>query len=96
LTRIVWSRQAQRELEELLTYYAQFGPDLPDRLIERVAHATATLLHHPRLGPVVPDSTARRWPASGTPFLLFYRPTRDGIRVLKIRHARSDWQGSDN
>ena len=91
MKRVVWSRTARRELENLNEWYVQFSPDLPLTLTLRVEAALSHLLDFPFLGPNIPDSTKRKWLVRRTPYLVFYRPTRDGVRILSVRHSRSNW-----
>ena len=91
MKRIVWSKTARNDLEELNDWFRQFSPDLPLTLTERIEAALPMLLDFPQLGSMVADSSVRKWPARRTPYLIFYRPTPDGIRILKVRHVRSGW-----
>lgn len=95
MKQLIWNATAQRDLRDIIRYYAQFAPDLPLVLIDRVELAAAKLVDFPKLGPTVPDSEIRVWRAKGTPFLLFYRPTREAVRILKVRHAQTDWKPRD-
>ena len=95
MRRIVWTRTAGRQLEELNRWYGEISPDLPMTLTERVETGIMKLLDFPLLGPAVPDSIYRKWRVRRTAYLVFYRPTADGILILKIRHDRSNWQGRD-
>lgn len=92
MRRIVWSADARRDLRDITLYYGQFAPDLPVRLIDRIDAAALRLIDFPRLGPELPDSDVRAWLARGTPYVLLYRQTREGIRILQVRHGRSDWK----
>ena len=92
MSRIVWSADAQRDLRAITIYYRQIAPDLSDRLIDRVEEAATKLIDFPGLGAKLPDSDTRIWSAKATPYLLFYREIRGGIRILQVRDARSDWK----
>lgn len=91
MKRIIWSGDARRELEQLNDWYAQFSVDLPLTLTLRIEAALIKLLDFPLLGASLPDSTRRKWVVRGTPYLVLYRPTPDGIRILSVRHVRSNW-----
>lgn len=92
MRRLVWSVTAQRDLRAIVVYQVQFSPELPRRLVEQIERAATKLLDFPQLGPALPDAKVRVWRAKGTPFLLFYRPARDNVRILKVRDARTDWK----
>jgi toxin ParE1/3/4 len=92
LTRPDWSSRAKRELDALLTYYDQITPDLAITLLDRIEAATGRLMEQPKLGPELPDSHVRKWSVGRTPFVILYRPTRTGVRILQIRDARSNWR----
>ena len=92
MKRLLWSRTARRELDEINGWFEQSGPDVPLLMTHRVDAALTRLLDFPLIGSPVPDSGSRKLAVRKTPYLVFYRPTRDGIRVLNVRHARSNWQ----
>ena len=93
MSQLVWGRRAQDDLRALTRYYEQIDAELPLVLIARIERAAASLIEFPQLGAAVPDSSARVWLVRGTPFLIFYRPVREGIRILKVAHASTDWKG---
>ena len=91
MRRIVWSSRARRDLYEANDWYEQASPELPLLLTERVEAGLLKLLEFPNIGSPVPDSSARKWRVRHTPYLIFYRSTADGVRILKVRHVRSNW-----
>ena len=95
MKRLVWSRSARRQLEQLNDWYAELNPDLPLEFTIRIETALTRLLDLPHIGSPVPDSTSRKWRVRRTPYLIFYRATREGISILKVRHTRSDWKVRD-
>lgn len=92
MKRLVWSATAQRDVRSIIAYYAQFDRDLPDKLIDRIDLAARKLIDFPRLGPQLPNARSRCWQAKGTPFVLVFRPLRDGVHILRVRHGVSDWK----
>lgn len=91
MRRIAWTASAQRDLRNIVLFYREIAPDLPDRLVGDVERATLILLDYPQLGPAVNEAGLRRCRAAGTPFLLFYRVSSTTVRILKVRDARSNW-----
>lgn len=81
---------------ERFEYIARANPGAAERFVVAVERTLKTLEKMPRLG--------RPWGARGTPlseirvravigfdnYLLYYRPLRDGIEWLAIRHAAQD------
>lgn len=92
MKRVVWSKTARRELEQINGWFEQFGPDVPLIMTLRVEEALNKLLDFPRIGSPMPDGDFRKFVVRKTPYLIFYKPIRNGVRVLKVRHARSNWR----
>jgi toxin ParE1/3/4 len=81
-----------------LTQYAAWlrreaGLDIARRFTRVAADSFDRLAEMPGLGsPVkaqVPD--LRRWRVPGFPVLIFYRPERDGVAIVRVLHAARDW-----
>ncbi|MHA4875022.1 type II toxin-antitoxin system RelE/ParE family toxin, partial [Enterococcus faecium] len=35
-----------------------------------------------------------RWHVRRTPYLLIYEPVAAGLRIVRVRHQREDWQAA--
>lgn len=92
MKRVIWSVRARRDLIELNAWYGQISPDLPLTFTLRIEATVEALIDFPMIGPNVPDSRTRKWRAKRTPYVILYRPTKDGVRIVALRHERSDWK----
>jgi toxin ParE1/3/4 len=88
--------QAKRDLLEHVLYLAEINPDLADRFIEASEMAFEKLAQMPLKGK--PQSFqspklkgVRRWFIPGfDKYLVFYRPTKGGIELLRVLHGMQD------
>jgi toxin ParE1/3/4 len=70
-----------------------------ERFLRRVEESLQMLARHPEIGVALslrPQQLAglRKWQVQDFPsFLIFYRPRRDGISVVRVLHAAQDWWG---
>jgi len=88
VAQVVWSFQALLDLEDIRTYVARDRPLAAERLAIRLRTAAAALDRYPARGR--PISRGRRELTRVWPYLIRYRVTADGVRILEIRHgARS-------
>ena len=91
---IVWAPSARSDLARIDLYYSELDLEFANRTA-RNAVAAAKFLHaNPHAGPKIDGTAYRKWPVPETPFLLIYRPEKGTIRVLRVRHAREDWQSN--
>ena len=51
------------------------------------------LLAFPNIAASIEGVPFRKIRIKGTDFILFYRPTDDGIEIARLFHARQDWRG---
>jgi plasmid stabilization system protein ParE len=79
---------AQRDLDTIFEHYGQEGGmALALRFVDEFERVARLLVSQPGLG--VPCGGDRRVHGLRTfPYAVVYRPQRDGIRVLVIRHRR--------
>jgi plasmid stabilization system protein ParE len=55
--------------------------------------AVRWLSDNPEAGPVMSPGQRRKWtPPGQRRVVIIYKPRLDGISVLRVRHARSDWR----
>ena len=91
--RILRTNQATEDLVEIFTDAARRSPGLVERRRTAFARILGLLSDNPGLGsrrlPLRPD--VRVFPCDR--YLIFYRPLAagDGIDVLRVRPASSDW-----
>ena len=90
--RLIWAEKAVADLQDIADHYAQFDPDLPDELLERIYAAPLILLERPRIGAPIGSYDLRKWLVSGSPFLLLYRIGDDRIEIARVLHGATDWK----
>lgn len=96
MTRILRSDPANEDLVDIMTDAAAWSQALFQRRGAAIERVLQLLAENPRMGsrklPGRPD--VRVFPVET--FLIFYRPLAagDGIDLLRIRPASSDWQQS--
>ena len=96
MPRIFWTNAAVEDLVEILARSAERSSQLAERLRSAFDRTLALLAANPLIGsrrlPEAPG--VRTFPCDR--YLIFYRPLArgDGIDVLRIRPASSDWFGS--
>lgn len=89
MSRTYWTESAKFDLAALDNHG---WSDATVTQIGRSALAAARFLgDHPLAGPML-MSGVRKWSVRGTHFILVYRPRGDGVDVLRLLDARSDWQ----
>jgi toxin ParE1/3/4 len=89
---------ARRDVDEyVLWLHNEAGPDTAGRFAKAVLYTFGKLAEAPALGPLVPTSAPyltalRKWKVDGFPkLLIFYRPSADGIEVIRVLHGAQDW-----
>jgi toxin ParE1/3/4 len=91
------SRRAQRDLEEIRDHIATEDPEAAERVWQAFLDTADLLARNAEIGRHILNASPRhadvRWfvvPRFRN-YLLFYRPVRDTILVLRILHASQDW-----
>jgi toxin ParE1/3/4 len=96
MSKVTKRTQAERDLEESFVFIGE--RDL-DSAFDFLAAAEQTfeflskmpLIGSPRAFSSARLSNVRQWPIKGYElYLIFYRPTDDGIEVLRVLHGRRD------
>lgn len=87
------SKAAQADLEQIwLQSATHYGVDQAQRLVRRFDELFSLLDDFPGIGltnPEIPPDI-RYFPVRGYPFLIFYAPVREGIRIVRILPDRAD------
>ncbi len=91
---------ARRDLVEHFVYLAEnAGLDVAERFLSRAEASFADLARHPMMGAPVtlkhPDlANIRRWRVKDFEnHLVFYLPRPEGVSIVRVLHAASDWWG---
>ncbi len=90
------SAAARRDLIECAAHIYRDRPDAARRFLAAAADAVEKLADMPGMGALREVTNPRlaglrSWPITGFEnYLIFYRPTRRGIRVLRVLHGARD------
>ena len=96
MPRVKRTVQAKQDLQLHVLYLAKINPALARRFIEALEVAFAKLAQMPRMGQrqlfKSPElAEVRRWFIPGfDKYLIFYRPVKGGIEILRILHGMQD------
>lgn len=87
MKRVLRSGEARADLVEIWRHVATDDPATARRLLERIAAVARLLAERPELGRARPDLAVglRSFPVGA--YLLFYRATPDGIRLIRVLHG---------
>lgn len=89
--RWLLSPHAARELEEIWLYIAtQGGVDRADRTLDRLRQRFQALAEQPLLGRARDDLRSGWRSTVVEPYVVYYRPTPAGVRILRVWHGRRD------
>ena len=89
-------QRAAMDLYHHYRYIARDKVDAADRLLLAFHDATAKLVDMPGMGPAKPLKNPRLrglrfWPIKGfRNYLIFYKPTENGIEVVRLLHGARD------
>jgi toxin ParE1/3/4 len=96
--RILRRAQAKRDISRHFAYLAEHADITVARRFVRAIHSASRMLAEmPELGVRRPFkkkrlANVRMWPVREfRQFLIFYEPVEDGIRLLRIIHAKQDY-----
>ena len=89
--RLVWSRAAMRDLDELAAFIGMES-ERASELVEGRVHEEAKLLSRfPRSGRIGRVPGTRERVVGRTPYILAYRIVSGRIRVLRVYHGARKW-----
>ncbi|MBV9883563.1 MAG: type II toxin-antitoxin system RelE/ParE family toxin [Sphingomonadaceae bacterium] len=85
-----WADQALQDLVRIYEFYADTAPLFPPALLDRIDRLVPILLAFPNIAAPIEGVPFRKMRFRGTDFILFYRPTEDGIEIARLFHAGRD------
>jgi toxin ParE1/3/4 len=91
--RIVWSHQAQKDLDEIHAYISRDSIRYADLFIERIRLRTSVLVQFPNAGRRVPEIRFRKYrELIEDPVRVIYRlaQPRSVVYIVTIVHGRRD------
>lgn len=95
MSQVSWARKAADDLWSIRDYLARIDEAVARDQIERIITAVDWLLDFPAAGAPVGYRRWRSWRPRRTSYVLIYEPVRDGLRIVRVRHSREDWQPHD-
>ena len=94
--KVWWTRPALNDLLEAQTYIAQHNPQAAHTVAQRLWDSAQQLADHSQIGRAGHTHGTREWVVAHTPYLIVYR-LRDGtVEILRLWHARRDWQSESD
>lgn len=81
---------ARRDFREIWSFIALDNPTAADNMVRRLDAALEMLSDHPRAGPLRPELRPRLRSYPVGSYIIFYRPTRNGIELVRVLHGARD------
>lgn len=89
MAKVIYSPDAERDIIDITSFIALDNPTAADRLVDSFVQKLNLLADAPQIGPVCPIRPAlRRFPVGN--YVLYYRPLRDGIELVRVLHGARD------
>lgn len=88
--RVVLTRQASADLENVLSYIAERNPAAAAGVAARIDRTLSIIGDFPRAGGLDQDTGAREWLVTGLPLLVVYTIQADYVDVIGIFHTSRD------
>jgi toxin ParE1/3/4 len=91
--RIIWRRQAEDELAEILDYLLDRDPTAALRIYDAVRDQVSLLADQPGMGRIGRVKDTRELVISRTPYIVAYTIDRrvDAVVVLRVLHGARSW-----
>jgi toxin ParE1/3/4 len=86
-----WSDTAIANLEQLRDYIADRNAEAAQIAAQRITAAVASLKRFPNMGRIGRMPDTREFVVPGSPFVIPYRITEDGVIVLAVLRAEQNW-----
>ncbi|MGZ8846056.1 MAG: type II toxin-antitoxin system RelE/ParE family toxin [Pyrinomonadaceae bacterium] len=85
--KVVWTREAIRDLIEARDHVAADDPTAAARLASRIIRATEKLAQHPEIGRKGRLRGTRELVVSNTPYFIPYRIQSGRVELLRVYHG---------
>ncbi len=81
---------ADQDVLDICAHLARYGVDVADRFVDRLAQVFEQLVDFPGMGRARSElrEGLRSFPLGD--YIIFYVPTTDGIRIVRVLHGRLD------
>lgn len=89
--RLVIAPQAERDLDGIAAYISQTSETAAYNELLRIERMVGLLLERPFIGPaVVAVNRPGLRKMTVAPYIIFYRPTRDELEIVRVLHSSRD------
>jgi toxin ParE1/3/4 len=90
MSRYRLTEQARQDLDDIWLYIAEDDPATADHFLDSLYEKFVLLAEQPLLGRLRPElaPNLRSFPVGN--YVIFYRPTQDGIEVARVLHGARD------
>ncbi len=85
--RLVYSREAARQLAAILDTIAETNPQGARQVQRRIQQIIDVLPQYPAVGASAGFRDLRRLVANPYPYVITYRVMKDEVQIVRIRHA---------
>jgi toxin ParE1/3/4 len=90
---VIYTRQANRDLEDILRYLSERSPSGARNVSRSISAVVESLADNPEIGLKTRRPDVRVRIVVGYPYKVFYRVRADEVEILHIRHAaRRGWR----
>ncbi len=90
MARVVFAARAARDLDKIVSFISQTNASVAFRVLSEIEGACLRLALHPRMGRPRPELAPRLRSFPVVSWVLFYRPLRDGIAIIRVLHKARD------
>jgi len=90
MMRVVRTSAAKADAREIWAYIAQDNPEAADRLLDRFDKLFRVLASQPLVGKSVEELVPNLRFVPIENYLIFYRPTKERIEIVRILHGARD------
>lgn len=90
MSRAQYTTQAREDILDIAFYIAQENPEAAHRLMRKILRACDRLGASPRAGRAREELAPHLRSFPVEKYLVFYRPVRGGIEVIRVLHGARD------
>ena|SRR6516225_353778 len=91
MSRLLWSEDAERDLDDITAYIADDDKVAAIRMRDEIERRLEVLADHPRAGRAGRVGGTRELVLAGTPFICVYCIKRDNVIILRVLHGARRW-----
>lgn len=90
MTRVILTRRAETDLDEIWLHIALENPQAADGVIDAIVDHASIVATQPLIGRARSELTAelRSFPEGS--YVIFYEPLSDGVRIIRVLHGARD------